>query len=160
MKLYLMRHAPAEPRNPRRYPDDALRPLSAEGRRRHKRVARRLLALKLKPISILTSPLRRARDTASMTAAALGVKRAPFETALLGEKFNAGALLREIKRRHGDLLLVGHEPDLGRFAAALLGTSVAIPFKKSGVMGLDLGAKPRRGRARLLFFYRPADLLR
>lgn len=160
MRVYLMRHAPAEARDARRYPDDTLRPLSTKGRRRHKRVARRLKALKLKPKYILTSPRRRALDTASITAAALGVKRPPIETDLLGDGFKGDALLREIERRHGDLLLVGHEPDLGRFAAALLGTPGAIPFKKSGVMGLDLGATPRRGRACLLFFYRPADLLR
>jgi len=160
MKVYLMRHAPAEARDARRYPDDALRPLTAAGRRRHRRLARRLKELKFRPKYILTSPRRRALDTATISAAALGVKRAPIETDLLGNEFNGHALLREIKRRRGDALLVGHEPDLGRFAAALLGMAGAVPFKKSGVMGLDLGTTPRRRRARLLFFYRPADLLR
>ena len=64
MRVYLLRHAIAAPRDPERYPTDLDRPLTAEGRRRMKRAAVGMRAAELGIDLVLTSPLARSRQTA------------------------------------------------------------------------------------------------
>src|SRR5256885_16047970 len=66
MQIYLLRHAIAETRDPERYPVDANRPLTREGRGRMARAARGMRSLGLRFDLVLTSPLVRARQTARL----------------------------------------------------------------------------------------------
>ena len=164
MRLILIRHADAGDPHPGRYPDDRLRPLTPEGRRDHRRIAGALARMGLAPTHLLTSPLTRARETAAITAEALGWT-GPIEAVEgLGDQFSIGDLLERVAR-YADtatLLCVGHEPHLSRFAAALLhpdGTAkIALP--KSGMIGLECPGTPAPGTARLLFLLPAQELLR
>jgi phosphohistidine phosphatase len=112
---------------------------------------------------VLTSPLRRARETAEITARELGGE--PIEVVeALGEVFSAPALLARLAAcpADGTVVCVGHEPNLSHFAALLLEPRgmVRIALPRSGVIGLQCGPRPAAGAAWLLFALPPRELLR
>lgn len=145
IELYLVRHGVAAERGPK-YPDDRLRPLTPEGGKRFASSVPGLLELDVVIDFVLTSPLVRARDTATLLAAGLKPKPAIAEVAALSPGGRHQAILEAIKtytKRSHRLALVGHEPDLGELAARLLGARGIIQFKKGAVCAIDLdGATP------------------
>jgi phosphohistidine phosphatase len=96
--------------------------------------------------SVLTSPLVRARETAQLLAAGLKPKPAIIEVDALAPGGRHQAIIEAIKthaKRHRRLALVGHEPDLGEFAARLLAARGNIEFKKGAVCLIEVdGATP------------------
>jgi phosphohistidine phosphatase len=163
MKLILMRHAIAEQRS-ERYPDDALRPLSKEGERKHALVSESMRRMGIGFDELVSSPLVRARQTAEITARTYGWKSGIVEDEALGSGFTFGALCALLSRFDdgASVVCVGHEPDLSLSSARLLHASgaVQIDFKKSAVMGLDLPRGPVAGSAALLYFLKPGHLAR
>lgn len=117
MDLILWRHADAGDPLPGR--DDGLRALSPKGRRQAQRMARWLNKHGPAGMRVLVSPAVRTRET----AAALG---RPFETvAALGPEADVADLLAAAAWPDAaqPVLLVGHQPTLGRLAARLLSGS-------------------------------------
>ena len=111
MELILWRHAEAEDGSP-----DASRKLTKHGRDQAKRVAAWLKPRLPKRCEILVSPAVRTQET----AAALG---AQFKTdAAVGTSADAAGLIATAgwPDRSGAILIVGHQPTLGRVAATLL----------------------------------------
>ena len=155
-ELLLLRHGIAEERSPDR--PDAQRALTAAGRQRTAAVLERLLELDLRCQELLSSPLLRARQTAELAVAA-GL--AP-ELQLVQGLAPAGdpwPLLRWPAGVHR-LALVGHEPDLGDLAAALIGAPpAALVLKKAGIALLEIAASSPRPQARLRLLLGPAQLL-
>ena len=143
--LYLVRHAVAAERGPK-YPDDRLRPLTPAGVKRFAASVPGLLELDVVIDFVLTSPLVRARDTATLLAAGLKPKPAIAEIEALAPGGRHQAVIEAIKthaRRHRRLAIVGHEPDLGELAARLLGARGIVVFKKGGICAIDVdGATP------------------
>ncbi|MEI9892422.1 MAG: phosphohistidine phosphatase SixA [Chthoniobacter sp.] len=148
MLLYLLRHADAETLAPT---DDA-RPLSEKGIDQAKKVARFCEAHEMHLSLILTSPLRRAHETAKPVAAALRSELviAPW----LASGMHPHAALEELRayRAQSSVMLVGHEPDFSQFAAHLLGlpTNHAIHVRKASLTLLELDVF-RAGAASLQF---------
>src|SRR5688500_19629610 len=66
MLLLLVRHARAGDRDPDRWADDSLRPLTNLGREIHSQVSRSLARLECSPEVVLTSPWVRAVQTAEL----------------------------------------------------------------------------------------------
>lgn len=166
-ELLLLRHGIAEEADPAA-PDgavaaDARRPLSAAGRRRTTAVLQVLLRLELQADRLFTSPLLRARQTAEL---ALAAGLAP-QLSICDALAPGGDALAWLQQRWaeaaadwsgGRVVLVGHEPDLGALAAALIGAPAgSIVLKKAGVALLrcDAAAAP----ARLLLLASPRMLL-
>src|SRR5271168_1104435 len=118
MKLYIVRHAIAEEHGSTG--DDAERALTDSGRLKMARNTAGLRKLKVAPPLILTSPLRRARETAEILAEGLG--GTIEELAELGPGFEPPAIVKAIGRysQLDSLAMVGHQPGLGRLAAFLL----------------------------------------
>lgn len=137
--IWLLRHGEAEDDAP----DDASRPLTAKGRRQSEAAGRALAGLDAELDACLTSPKVRARDTAAVACAALGIQPEVAEE-LRGGDFDAEALTAG----RGEVLLVGHEPDFSRAVAMLTGARVKI--KKGGLAAVD-------GRE-LALLVRPAEL--
>jgi phosphohistidine phosphatase len=111
MDLILWRHAEAEDGSP-----DSARRLTKRGRDQARRMAAWLKPRLPKRCEILVSPATRALETAST----LGV---PFETSVaVGTNAVAADIIAEIGRptRSKAVLIVGHQPTLGRVAARLL----------------------------------------
>jgi phosphohistidine phosphatase len=115
--VYVMRHGPAEDRSPSGRDFD--RPLSFEGRLVVERAVRRLRALRRErdaggsPITrILSSPLVRARETAEIARAHLGLQELDIALVedLAADEPPAMAVVAGLKDGEGDALLVGHQP--------------------------------------------------
>lgn len=145
IELYLVRHAVAAERGPK-YPDDRLRPLTPAGARRFASTVPGLIAMGVVVDFVLTSPLVRARETATLLAAGLKPKPALAEIEALAPGGRYQAVIEAIKthaKQRRRLAVVGHEPDLGELAARLLGARGMVQFKKGAVCAIDVdGATP------------------
>jgi phosphohistidine phosphatase len=115
--------------------DDAERPLVPKGEREARHAGRALRALKFRADEVRTSPLVRARQTAQIAAAELGVPA--VEDAALAPGFDRAALDDLIARHGGEhLVLVGHDPDFSELIRELAGAHVALA--KGGAARIDL----------------------
>lgn len=157
--VYLMRHGIAE--DPRHGLADADRALTDEGEEKTARVAAGLRTLGVRPDAILSSPLRRAEQTARIAAGRLGgeVTLTPLLAPGTAPRTLVGGL--HDARGARQLLLVGHQPDLGELASFLLTGSpglVPLPFKKAAVAAIQVGALPPRGPGLLHWFLTPGQL--
>jgi phosphohistidine phosphatase len=138
MEIWLLRHAAAEETS--ESGRDADRVLTAAGEKRAGAVARGLASLKPGIELVLTSPYRRARQTAEPAARELGLSRRLRESRALEPGHDPQEILEEIRSEQAaGVLLVGHEPHLG----ALLGRLVAgrplvtIPLKKAAMARVE-----------------------
>jgi phosphohistidine phosphatase len=142
MNLYLLRHGIAvEPGTPG-YEKDSDRPLTAKGEDRLRETARAMEKLELSFDLILSSPFLRAKQTAEIIATNLRLRnKLAFSNELIPSG-NPQLLIQQLNGfRPGpeNVLLVGHEPHLGRFVALLSAgnTSLEIDFKKGGLCKLE-----------------------
>ncbi len=136
MFLYLLRHADAD--TPAAS-DDA-RALSEKGLDQAQKIARFCEAHGTNVSLVLTSPLRRAHQTAKPVAEALRSEMliAPW----LASGMHPHTALEELRayRSENSLMLVGHEPDFSQLAAHLLGlpTNTALRLRKGSLTLLEL----------------------
>lgn len=138
MRLYIMRHGPAENSAPSG--SDGDRPLSDAGRARTTAVARELERLGERPQRIFSSPLVRAHQTAEIVARVLGCaievrnELAPSES--------APDILREVEATSLErVLCVGHAPDVSILTAELIGKAGQAPgFEPAMVVAIDIAA--------------------
>ena len=116
--VILLRHGIAQERGTAPEEERALTP---RGRRRMRKAARGLARL-LPPIdAIVTSPLRRAVETAHCVATHTNVSEIEWLDALRPES-DPEAFLRFLRlSKSSTLVCAGHEPSLSRIAAAMLG---------------------------------------
>ncbi|HEX8989444.1 MAG TPA: histidine phosphatase family protein [Rhodocyclaceae bacterium] len=128
MDLILWRHAEAEEGSARL--PDAKRRLTERGEKQARQMARWLNDHRPKKLRILVSPAQRTQ----MTAHALGL---PFELEpRVGTGADAADLLAAARWPDdgGAVLIVGHQPTLGRLAALLLGGEEADWTIKKGAV--------------------------
>jgi phosphohistidine phosphatase len=130
VRLYLVRHAQAAPGEP-----DDLRPLTAAGRAAARDLGDRLAGGGARPAVVLSSPLLRARETAAELSRALACETEPDERLAPGA--TADTVRAAVAGRGDEIVVVGHQPDCGRIAAALGGTGEPA-FPPAGVAVLDL----------------------
>jgi phosphohistidine phosphatase len=102
----------------------------------------------VEPEVILASPWTRAQETALAARDALGTQKV-IETKSLLPDVLANQIWGEIRslRPLKELMVVGHEPHLSRFAAFLLEAPVSIHMKKSAMIRIDVQDRegPPRG---------------
>jgi phosphohistidine phosphatase len=130
VRVYLVRHAEAAPGEP-----DELRALTVDGRRAARALGERFVAEGVRPDAIVSSPLLRARETATEIGRLTGVD--PETDERLGFGATADGLRDAIEGRGETVVAIGHQPDCGRIAAEL-GDGVEPPFPPAGVAVLDL----------------------
>lgn len=141
MHLYFLRHGRAA--EPRDWPgDEAERPLTEQGRAELHEVAKGLRRLGLGLDAIVTSPLARARETAQIVAAELGL--AASESSLLAPGCDLTEL-SQLARTHEmdhDLMIVGHEPDFSGMIGRLIRVSghARVEMRKAACCRVDLPA--------------------
>ncbi|HEX5413913.1 MAG TPA: phosphohistidine phosphatase SixA [Terriglobia bacterium] len=157
-QLYVMRHGIAVARDDPNFPDDTQRPLTPEGRKKLRAVAKGLSRLGLSVDSIITSPLVRASETAALVAEVLdsGVKVEPSDFLRPGGSLQA--LLASLGKRNDQrsVLVVGHEPDLSDGVAKLIGnTRASFQFKKGGCCRIDFDKFPPRPPGKLIWWLTP-----
>jgi len=142
MKLYVMRHGPAEDVSASGHDHD--RVLTRRGKDRVRDVATLLAREGELPERILTSRLARANETAAILASiaehkgwAGSVETAP-EMAPGGK--NGDLVLRLLAEGKASLV-VGHEPDLSSLIDQLLHDPFPLPMDKAMVVALELEAE-------------------
>jgi phosphohistidine phosphatase len=154
MNLYIMRHGLAVDRGTSGFEDDSERPLTSQGERKVQHVAETLARMEVAFDAILSSPLVRARQTAEVVKKELKYRKEIQLTEHLSPGGSARQLVKLMQDLPGplqDVLLVGHEPDLGQLASLLLtgGDALDIRFKKGGVARLSVDTL-RAGRCATL----------
>ncbi|HEY6961045.1 MAG TPA: histidine phosphatase family protein [Gaiellaceae bacterium] len=115
MRVFLVRHAEAEPGDP-----DDLRPLTEAGRAHARAVGERLAGEH--PEAVLCSPLLRARETAHAIARAAGLEPEPDERLAPGA--TADDLKDTVASKGATVIAVGHQPDCSEIVLALTGRDV------------------------------------
>lgn len=146
MEIYILRHGEAQPRDEGVPEPD--RKLTPKGKRDVDRVARLALAAKVNPGLVLSSPYRRASETAQIAAKVLGIKRQIVESSALLPQAHPKQVWKEVRSQSSakELLLVGHEPQLsGLIAYFLAAPDLRIDLKKSALVSIridQLGPEP------------------
>ncbi len=150
VELVLLRHGIAEPRQAGH--DHPERSLTEVGRQRTQLVMAALVRRGLRLDRLLTSPYLRALQTAE-----LALEAGLAQGLAVDERLQpGGALEMLLPAFDGRLGLVGHEPDLGDLACALLGCAPgSLALKKAGVLQLCRSA----GQWQLQTLLRPALLI-
>lgn len=164
MKLLVLRHDVAEPREPGASTDaDAKRELTAAGHKRAARAARALARLVGEVDVLASSPLRRARQTADALAAELDdVEVTEVDVLAPGTApADAAAWLAE-QRGVEQAAIVGHEPGLSALVTWLVSgqSTPVLELGKGGACLLELPDHVAPGQARLLWLLRPGQLRR
>ncbi|HAB14890.1 MAG TPA: phosphohistidine phosphatase SixA [Verrucomicrobiales bacterium] len=163
ISLYLLRHSNAAELPPKGEKGDAARRLTAEGIDKARRIGQALRRLGLTFDLVLSSPAVRARHTAELVVAELRpVPHVELLEALWigGEFSDLLSRLRRLPSRPRSVLMVGHEPDLGRCISQFLAGEphVSVLLKKGGLCKLTV-AQLRLGRcATLEWFLAPRHL--
>lgn len=147
MQILLLRHGIAADRAPSGR--DADRELTSDGEKKLRQVLSVAKGAGAAPSLILSSPYRRAVQTAEIAASVLGYRQQILQTAALTPGGSPEAVWEEL-RAHKDereVLLAGHEPLFSALAAYLLNSpSLAVDFKKGALLRVDtqsFGASPR-----------------
>jgi len=139
MELYVLRHAIAveHDHNGR----DSERALTDEGRERMRRSTRCWDGLGVVVDLILTSPYVRARQTADIAGAALGITDRVESCPALAAGASPSTIVAALAERCSDdhrVMVVGHEPDLGRLVSLLVcgDDGAGFRIKKAGLTKL------------------------
>lgn len=133
---------------------DADRELTPPGIQEMERIAAGLAAFAPPLDLVLTSPFRRARQTADLVGRALGGLPVQEDEALASgttPEAMMEALVGCCEDSSRGIALVGHEPDLGHFVSHALAASTRSfhQFRKGGACLLELPSMPRAGTATL-----------
>ena len=121
MNLYILRHASAGLRRPNPLLDSK-RPLDKEGKKHCIQLAHILNALNIQFDLIVSSPLKRCLQTASLVGTETGYEAKILHSTALAPEATLKEfqkLLRECADRE-NLLVVGHNPNLTSFLGSLL----------------------------------------
>lgn len=155
MLLYLLRHAEAEDLAE----SDRARRLTPKGEGQAGRTGKFCRQYGIGPDVILSSPVTRALQTAKIVAEHIeGAELIEVPWAACG--MHPDTARGELKSfaKLDSVMLVGHQPDLGRFAATLLASHNVGSFhvRKSLLCAIDLSADLRQG---VLEFFVPVRLM-
>ena len=134
MKLYVMRHGPAEDDAPG---GDSTRALTPSGRDRVRDVAKALVDAGEVPKLVVSSPLVRALQTAEIVHAYAKIEAPVQVHPAIAPHGAALELVRDhAARGKKRLMLVGHEPDCSILVATLVGRPLSVPFTKAMIAAL------------------------
>ena len=145
MNLYLMRHANAGLRreNPAQ---DAKRALIKEGKDQCMLMARMMSSLKVQVDVIVSSPLKRALQTAQFVGTELGYEAKVEISPALGPEADYAAFQKLIEKyadREG-VLMVGHNPSLFQFLGRIItgNGGAGVRMRKGSVARIDMDKHP------------------
>lgn len=160
MRLYLLRHGIAVPHGTPGIGDDE-RPLTPQGRRAMRVIARGLKRLGIRPDAIVSSPLPRARKTAEIVARRLRLEgRLEFADALRAGASGGSIADWLALRTDGSLMLVGHNPGLSDLINVLVAPGSSLPLcelRKGGIAALR---NDRESRYEIDWIARPRQFFR
>lgn len=124
-RLTLLRHAKSSWNNPEL--DDRDRPLNKRGERDAPMMGQRLLKKETRPSLILTSPAKRARQTARLIAREIGYPLEFLQTEhelYLADPGTMLAIIAQQDNAFNDIVLCAHNPGITDLANRLSGASI------------------------------------
>jgi phosphohistidine phosphatase len=143
MIIYFLRHASAGERmsNPKK---DEKRPLDKSGIEQCGYVGRALTALDIQVDVILSSPLKRAAQTASLVGNEMGYEgKLQLTDALRPEtSFTDFRKLLDKYTKYESVMIVGHNPNLSEFVGRAIsenGCEASVDLKKGAVARVEMG---------------------
>lgn len=145
MIVYFLRHASAG-QSLLNAQKDERRPLDEEGTVQARYVGRLLANLDVQVEQIVSSPLKRARQTASLVANELAFEGAVQLDDALRPQAQLGefqALLSRL-RKHESVMVVGHNPSLNEFLSKIVGAgsgSARTELKKGAVAKVEIAGR-------------------
>ena len=147
MIVYFVRHANAGQtlKNPRR---DERRPLDQLGIQQATEMGRALAAAAAQVEEVISSPLKRAAQSASLIANEIGFDGKIVYSPALAKQTNFSEfrqLLRKHSRREA-IMVVGHNPSLSQYLSLLLtggASDRTTPLKKGSVARVEIGSRNR-----------------
>jgi phosphohistidine phosphatase len=157
MEIYLLRHGIAEEGRPGL--KDADRALTTDGREKLRRVLKRAKGAGVDPDVILSSPYRRALETAEVAATTLGYHGQIVQAKALVPNASPQDVWEEIRSRktEASVLLASHEPLMSSVLAWLLGNpALQVDMKKAGLARVDTDSFGPEPRAILKWLLTPA----
>ena len=153
MNLYVLRHANAG--TPRKNPLlDIKRPLDKEGKQQCILIANCLTALNVHFDLIVSSPLKRAMQTASLVGMEMGYEGKLQKTDALAPEGTVAQFAKFVAELSSseNVLIVGHNPNLQHFLASLISRSgtngagvaerAAIRMRKGAIARVDCSTRP------------------
>jgi phosphohistidine phosphatase len=155
MIIYFVRHASAGEHLSNAKKDEK-RPLDAEGIEQCGFVGRALAALNVQPDVIISSPLKRSTQTASLIGNEIGYEaKLQLEAAMKPEgSFTDFRRMLDRYSKHEAIMVVGHNPSITDFLAKIIaksGCEALIDFKKGAVARVET----ERRAATLNWFFSP-----
>lgn len=156
MELYLLRHGAAE--DATASTPDAERSLTSDGRRKLRQVLEAAAKAGVEPSLILTSPLKRAVQTAEVARDVLKYRNELLRTKALAPGATTEQVWDEVRvhRDEPSLLLVGHNPLFSELSGYLLGSdAVQVDFKKGAILRIDLEHFPAKPKGVLRWYLTP-----
>ncbi|MFL5328786.1 MAG: phosphohistidine phosphatase SixA [Gemmataceae bacterium] len=157
MDLYLIRHCEAVDRSDPNYSEEE-RPLTEKGRDQARALAAALVARGVSFDAVISSPLDRCRQTAEEILQHLPGPMAELTfTKHLAPGGKARKLVRYLVGIGGEsVAIIGHQPDLSKFAARIMGSGKAeLDIAKGGMAMLQCDAVPDKGRGTLAWLITP-----
>jgi len=158
--LFLLRHAKSSWSDPQL--SDFDRPLNERGRRTAPFMGQVMRERGYRPAIIISSPARRAKDTAMLVA---GVLEHPESIQFEDRLYEAGpqtllSITRAIDIDHSSAMLVGHNPGTEGFVRLLTGKNEPMPTASLAVieLAIESWSDAELGRGNLKEVLRPKEL--
>ena len=139
MEIYLLRHGIADDGHAGQ--PDSERALTSEGKKKLRAVLKTVQQAGIAPSLIITSPYRRALQTAQLAAEILDYKGDLLRSSALEPGSQPSAVWDEIRVHHdeGAILLAGHEPLFSSLTAYLLACPrLRVDFKKGAIACVEV----------------------
>lgn len=159
MVIYLLRHGEAVTLEETPSKNDADRNLTIEGKEKLYQFSRGFINIGLQCDLILTSPYKRAYETAAIISESLGSSPRLEECQFLVPGSDLQDFINHLNKRKdfGSVVVVGHEPFLGNLASLLISgkTSLHIVFKKGGICKIEISELPPKGIGELQYLLTP-----
>jgi phosphohistidine phosphatase len=162
-EIVIIRHAAAFERDAKRWPDDRLRPLTRQGRQKFRAAAAGLARYIPEVDLLLTSPLRRATETAAILMEVAGWPRATERRELEPGNDPTLTLASLTRPRCDRVALVSHEPLVSALLALCIAgpeSSAQLEVRKGAVALIRFPGGIRAGSATLLALLPPRALRR
>ena len=162
MELYILRHGEAGQRSSQ--PGDGIRPLTSAGKAEILQIAKALKVIGLKFDLVVTSPLKRAYDTAMIVSDIFNIGNRLQVWKELSPEGQRTDIYRKISqlREEYAVLVVGHQPLLGDMVNDIIHKGKSSPcnllLKKGGVVRLRLVSKNNIPRGELRWLLSPRIL--
>ena len=147
MEIYILRHGIAEDGKPGQ--PDSVRKLTSEGKAKLEKILGCARKAGVQPDVLLSSPYKRAMETAQIAKEVLRVEQPVIQTDVLVPEERAERVWDEIRiyKEAQQIMLAGHEPQLSGVVAFLMGVpSAHIEMKKGAIARVDvesIGIRPR-----------------